>query len=62
MDLMKSDLGKRVSERLVNQGYADSDEEEGIIMDAVTLCCPYIEELFSLFSFAVIRIYEKNVR
>ena len=49
MDLMKSDIEKRVSEqyeRLVNQEDVDSDDEEGIMMDAVTLCRPYIEELF----------------
>lgn len=49
LDLMKSDLGKRVSEqydRLIHQEDVDSDDDEGTMMDAVTLCRPYIEELF----------------
>ena len=49
LDLMKSDLGQRVSEqyeRLLNQEDVDSDDEEGVLLDAVTLSRPYIEDLF----------------
>ena len=49
LDLMKSDLGQRISEqheRLLNQEDVDSDDEDGIMLDAVTLSRPYIEELF----------------
>lgn len=49
LDLMKSDLGQRVSEqyeRIMNQEDVDSDDEEGVLIDAVTLSRPYIEELF----------------
>ena len=49
LDLMKSDLGQRISEqneRLLNQEDVDSDDEESVLLDAVTLSRPYIEELF----------------
>ena len=52
MALMKTDLAQRVfeeKERLINQEInddPDSDEEQELLMDAVTLSREYIEELF----------------
>ena len=48
-NLFNSDLGQRVMEqreRLINQEEVDSDDDEELLLDSVSLSREYIEDLF----------------